>query len=59
MVSVVGIDVMVDPRLRHGWDARPGDARPRYDIGIGILGVVGPIDGYVTLGRNLLVQRLW
>jgi hypothetical protein len=57
VVSVVGIDVMVHSRLRHGWDARP-----RYDIGIGILGlvgVVGLIDGYVTLGRNLLVQRLW
>ena len=48
MVPVVRVDVMVDPRLGHAWDAW---SRPRVLVGLVELMIL-------SLGRDLLIQRL-
>ena len=52
---------MVHPRLGHVRDARSRDARSCCGVGVegrGLVGSVGPVDGYGILRRDLLVQRL-
>lgn len=56
MIPVRRINVMVHPRLWHAGDSRPRNARSHHDIVGGRL--VGPIDGYGILRRDLLIQRM-
>lgn len=51
--------IMVHPRLRHSRDTRRGNARPRYDIGIGGRRLAGLVDEYGILRGDLLVQSVW
>ena len=56
MIPVRRINVMVHPRLRHARDSGPRDARSRRDI-VGER-LVGPVDGYGILRRDLLIQGI-
>src|SRR5712691_7783333 len=61
MVSVDLIEVVVHSRRWHCWDPRARNARSCYNICVesgGLVGLVGPIDGYAVLRRDLLVQRV-
>lgn len=58
MVPVRRVDVMIHPRLGHARDYGSWNARSRRDI-IGNVGLVGLVDDYGILGRDLLVQELW
>jgi len=58
MVPVRRVDVMVHPRLGHARDYGSWNARSRRDI-IGNVGLVGLVEDYGILRRDLLVQELW
>jgi hypothetical protein len=49
VVPVVRVDVMVDPRLGHAWDAR---SRPR--VLVGLVGLMG-LQGILSMGWDLLI----
>ena len=55
MVPICRIEVMVHPRLGHSRNA----AWPRDEISVRNRRVVGLVDGYGILRRDLLVQSLW